>query len=171
MMIQKRNVTVFIILLVLVVNIVLSSYIEYQKQLEVQRLVEIATTGSSTIDSDTCFRNGAARGSCGAVQNSKYGILLGISTALVGVLYFTLLFLVFLLLLFVQRWHPVVFDKTRNLFRIVLTLLIIGGVYGAAYFIFLQIVVINSICTYCIMIDVLMILIGGLFLALRKTLF
>ena len=171
MVLQKRAVTLFVILFALLVNLFFSGYIEYQKQLEVQRLVEIATTGASTIESDTCFRNGTALGSCAAVQNTKYSVLFGVSTALVGVLYFTLLFLLFLLLFLLQKWHPVVFEKTKNVFRIVLTMLIIGGVVAAAYFIFLQLVVIKSICTYCIVIDILMLLIGGLYWWSRDVLF
>lgn len=171
MALQKRTVTLFVILFALLTALFFSGYIEYQKQLEVQRLVDIAVTGASTIESDTCFRNGTSLGSCAAVQNSKYGVLFGVSTALVGVLYFTLLFLVFLLFFLLQKWHLPVFEKTKNLFRVCLTLLIISGVFGAAYFIFLQLVVINSICTYCVVIDILMLLIGGLFLASRKTLF
>lgn len=171
MMIQKRTATILVILFVVFTALFFSGYIEHQKQLEVQRLVEIANTGTSSIESDTCFRNGTSLGSCAAVQNSKYGILFGISTAMVGVLYFTLLFLLFFLLFLLQKWHPAIFEKTKNLFRIGLTVLIIGGVFGAAYFIFLQLVVINSICTYCMVIDVLMLLTGGLFLASRKMLF
>lgn len=167
----KRNVTLFIILFALGTALFFSGYIEYQKQLEVRRLVEIANTGTSSIESDTCFRNGTSLGSCAAVQNTKYSVLFGISTALVGILYFTLLLLLFLLLFLLQKWHPAIFEKTKNVFRIILTILIIGGVFGAAYFIFLQLVVINSICTYCMVIDVLMLLVGGLFLASRKILF
>ncbi len=171
MMLQKRTVTFLVILLAVFTALFFSGYIEHQKQLEVRRLVEIATTGNSTIESDTCFRNGTSLGSCAAVQNTKYSVLFGISTALVGILYFTLLLLLFLLLFLLQKWHPAVFEKTKNVFRIVLTILIIGGVFGAAYFIFLQLVVINNICTYCLVIDILMLLVGGLFLASRKTLF
>lgn len=170
-MIQKRTITLFVILIALGTALFFSGYIEYQKQLEVRRLVEIATSGSSTIESDTCFRNGTSLGSCAAVQNTKYSILFGVSTALVGVLYFTLLVLVFLLFLLVQKWHPAVFKKTKNLFQIGMGILVIGGVLGAAYFIFLQLFVIRSICTYCMVIDLLMVLVGGLFLASRKTLF
>lgn len=171
MMLQKRTVTLLVILLAVFTALFFSGYIEYQKQLEVQRLIEIANTGTSSIESDTCFRNGTSLGSCAAVQNTKYSVLFGVSTALVGVGYFTLLLLLFLLLFLLQKWHPAVFEKTKNLFRIVLTILIIGGVFGAAYFIFLQFVVINSICTYCMVIDVLMILMGGLFWWSRDVLF
>lgn len=171
MMLKKRTVTFLVIIIALFTALFFSGYIEYQKQLEVRRLVEIANTGTSSIESDTCFRNGTSLGSCAAVQNTKYSVLFGISTALVGVGYFTLLLLLLLLFFLLQKWHPAVLEKTKNLFRIVLTLFVIGGVFGAAYFIFLQFVIINSICTYCMIIDVLMLLVGGLYWWSRDLLF
>jgi len=170
-MIQKRTITLFVILIALGTALFFSGYIEYQKQLEVQRLVEIAQTGSSTIESDTCFRNGTSLGSCAAVQNTKYSILFGISTALVGVLYFTLLLLVFLLFFLLEKWHQPVFEKTKKVFQVGMSILVVGGVFGAGYFIFLQLVVIKNICTYCTVIDVLMLLVGGLYWLSRDILF
>ena len=84
---------------------------------------------------------------CNIVQKSSYATIFGINVSLIGFIAFSLYFLIYLL-----THH----DKIHKNFF--LTSSIIGSIF-ALYFIFLQLIIIKQICTICMIIDVLMILI------------
>jgi len=92
---------------------------------------------------------GATSG-CVTVKNSTYAHIFGISTALIGLILISTLFLITL------------FNKnklTNNLLKIGLT----TAALGALFFIYLQIFAIGAVCKYCMVTDVSLILAAIIF--------
>lgn len=76
---------------------------------------------------------------CGKVLTSQYSMIFGIPVALTGVLHYLVLTFLFLMILFQKNK----FWKIWALFQS-----LVGAVFSL-YFMYLQIVVIRSICLYC----------------------
>ena len=87
-------------------------------------------------------------GSCGAVQNTLYGKFLGLKVSILGFTAFTILLLIYLLTLYHERGHGYIVGAA-----------LIGAVV-AAYFLSLQFFVLKEICSSCLAIDSLMIVIA-----------
>ena len=85
--------------------------------------------------------------SCLSVQNSQYGMLFGMKVSLFGIISFIMLFLLFISSLYS--------NKMRRIFLLV----VIIGAFFAAYFIAIQIFVLHQLCTICMIIDGIMLLI------------
>lgn len=85
--------------------------------------------------------------SCLSVQNSQYGMLFGMKVSLFGIVSFILLFLLFISSLYS--------NKMRSIFLFAVFI----GAFFAAYFIAIQIFVLHQLCTICMIIDLIMILI------------
>lgn len=88
-------------------------------------------------------------GDCNSVQNSIYGTIFGIKLSWFGLFSFLTLLVVFI----IEKKKPTA--RMRNVF---FTLTIVGSIF-AAYFILIQLFVLKQICTFCIVIDSIMILI------------
>lgn len=76
---------------------------------------------------------------CGKVLNSKYAVIFGIPLALIGVFYYTLLLINLLSLILTEN----------KLFKYFTVLQVISGACASFYFMYLQLLVIRSICLYC----------------------
>lgn len=79
-------------------------------------------------------------GDCNVVAASPFSKFLGVPLALYGVAFYTLLFVFSALLLFV---------RTREIFLALLTFASLGFI-ASAYFMFLQLFVIQATCVYCL---------------------
>jgi uncharacterized membrane protein len=88
--------------------------------------------------------------SCSAVYQSEYAELFGIKLSHLGVLSFALLLIVYFLV-----------DKKQLKYIHFLILTSIGSLL-ALYFIYLQVFVIEAICSNCLIIEVIMFIIQGL---------
>jgi uncharacterized membrane protein len=168
---QKSTVILGLFLIAMLINLFLSGYIEYQKNLAVQSLVEEALSGVLSTEVDVCFRTVNGRqGSCATVQNGPYSILFGIEVGLIGVIFFTMMSVLFALLFFFKvKNHPFL-QTRRKLIKIIFFLLLVGGSLGATRFIYLQLYVIKAVCTYCMWIDGILIVSTVLFLTMWKKL-
>ncbi|MEK6933723.1 MAG: vitamin K epoxide reductase family protein [Nanoarchaeota archaeon] len=87
-------------------------------------------------------------GSCLEVQESIYGKFLGAKVAVLGLISF----IIFLFLY--------IFSIMNKKFKIIYLIASILGALIAIYFIFIQIFILKKICSSCVFIDVLMILIS-----------
>lgn len=96
------------------------------------------TTSFFTHDSVVCILGS----SCDVVTTSVYATWFGVPVALVGLLYY-----LFLATGAAFIYYGLLAEK-RFLF---LKLLSIAGVAASAWFVYLQLFVLNSICTYCIL--------------------
>lgn len=77
---------------------------------------------------------------CNTVLTSEHSVIFGIPTALVGAIYYLLLFLLAILSL----------DLKRAIIRLAAYLTPIGFL-ASLYFVYLQLFVIKEICSYCLM--------------------
>ena len=84
---------------------------------------------------------------CDAVQNSYYGNIFGMQVSLFGTIAFALLFILYLYA-----------HKSYKRYRFFLACTSIGALFSL-YFLYLQISIIKSICSSCVIIDGLMIFI------------
>lgn len=79
--------------------------------------------------------------SCEEVQNSPYGTLLGIKLSWLGVIAFTTLFALFYL------------SQTNKVqYNLYLCVSLIGAILSV-YFLYLQFIVLNKICSTCLVVD------------------
>lgn len=76
---------------------------------------------------------------CGKVLQSQYALILNTPVALIGLIYYSILFFVIL--------FGIIFHK--KFLRIWILLQSTGGMLASLYFMYLQIFVIGSICIYC----------------------
>ena len=76
---------------------------------------------------------------CGKVLTSSYATVFGIPVALFGVVYYTALFILMLLLLI----------KKQKIFLHITRILVVIGLIASIYFVTLQLFVIQAICFYC----------------------
>ena len=104
------------------------------------------TTGFCLINTNENF------GSCNTVQNSEYGKILGIKVAYFGLLAFVALLA--LRVLSLGNWR-----YKQNAHEIYFIAIILGTLF-AFYFIYLQLFVIKSICSTCIVLDATMLLVA-----------
>ncbi|MBI2632341.1 hypothetical protein HYW75_05030 [Candidatus Pacearchaeota archaeon] len=126
MIVKKKTFFASIIVLVIVLEIILSVYLLY------------APGNNSYL----C----TVLGSCLEVQESFYGKMFGVKVALLGLISFILLILLYILSL--------LYKKLKNLY---FTATLIGGFF-AAYFLIIQFFILRKICSTCVLIDSLMIL-------------
>jgi|APSaa5957512622_1039677.scaffolds.fasta_scaffold01495_6 uncharacterized membrane protein len=82
--------------------------------------------------------------SCSVVQNSSYQKTLGISNSILGILTFTFL-------LFITASHTKHPKRQKKLFLFFTTTI---SAVGALYFIYIQAVILEAFCTYCMIIDI-----------------
>jgi len=101
---------------------------------------------------------GIAEG-CDSVLNSKYSEVFGIPLALIGFLYYTTA----LIFIFI---YTVTNSKKALSFLVKITGL---GLVASIYFIYLQLVVLEAICTYCMLSAIITLLLFGLSLSTYKT--
>ena len=96
---------------------------------------------------------GGAESGCVTVKNSTYASIAGVSTALMGLVALSILFIITLLN---QKRKTKV---TNNLLKVGL---VVGSI-GAIFFIYLQFFNIGAICKYCMVTDVSLILAAIIF--------
>lgn len=96
---------------------------------------------------------GGAESGCVTVKNSPYANIAGVSTALIGVIALSILFIITLLN---QKRKT---KLTNNLLKAGL----VTGSLGAIFFIYLQIFDIGAICQYCMVTDVSLIIAAIIF--------
>ena len=84
--------------------------------------------------------------SCNDIQNSSYGAIFGIPVIWIGVIAFTILFVLFLLARYDKDSYWIFFTAT------------ILGAIGAIYFLFIQFFILKQICTSCLITDFLAII-------------
>ncbi len=120
-----------LLLLLVVLELALTGFLSYETATSV--------TGFCVIGEDV--------GDCSDVQNSQYGEIFGIRLSYVGFFSFLVLFLVFL-----RDFHK---KKISKLFFL---LTLIGALF-AVYLIFVQLFVLKQICTTCMIVDGLAVLI------------
>tara|TARA_Y100000310_G_C20516080_1_gene731262 strand:- start:446 stop:925 length:480 start_codon:yes stop_codon:yes gene_type:complete len=140
---KRFQYVVYVLLAVLMlVNLIVTGIIQYEYAL-------LKSGGEAT----GCF----VSGSCGTVANSQYSSLFGIPLPILGFIGFgvALILLLLLLLPSLQQW-------SKHLLILNAISMTIGGV-GAAYFIYLQYYVIGAFCTYCTIVDTIMIVAAILF--------
>ena len=89
----------------------------------------------------------ATGSSCGDVQSSSYGYILGIKLSYIGLFSFIALLSLFIL------------SSKKEIFRFWYLLACLLGAFLAAYLIFIQLFVLNQICSNCLIIDSIIILI------------
>lgn len=78
---------------------------------------------------------------CGEVTTSEYSKVFGIPLALIGMLYYLTMLIGALLY----------FDTKNEKIIEVLRIFVWGGLLGSIYFVYLQLVVIQAICEYCML--------------------
>ena len=76
---------------------------------------------------------------CAIVLTSSYAILFGVSAALLGVLYYSALLLLLLRAL----------ETRRIIFLLLFGCMSVFGFLVSAWFVYLQLVVLSAICSYC----------------------
>jgi len=76
---------------------------------------------------------------CGKVLNSQYSVVFGIPLALIGLVHYSLLFVV---ALFVLR-------SQKRIFKYIILIQSLVGFLASIYLMYLQLIVIGSICLYC----------------------
>lgn len=122
--------TIIFSLLVLLIS--LSGYLAYVNDIgSKEGICLIETNGNPT--------------SCSDVQNSKYGELFGIKLCHVGLVVFSLLFLIFLYANFGKTYE-------KEAYKLFLILLFIGSML-ALYFLYIQFFILKTLCSTCIIID------------------
>lgn len=121
---KKSNYFVFLILSVL--GILDSGYLTYEHYLKV-------------IPPCTVNRLFPFLSDCGKVLQSQYALILNTPVALIGLIYYSILFFV---ILFGIIFH-------NKILRIWILIQSTGGMIASLYFMYLQIFVIGSICIYC----------------------
>ncbi len=154
---KERQIGILAVLaIIMFVNAALSGYIYYQKQ---------ALLSGKTV-SEACFSGTVGAGGCADVQFSEYGTILGISVGLLGIILFA--FMAILLGSFaysLKYGGPISSDADLNFTRKFLLFAFIIAIIGAVYFIYLQLFVLNTICKYCMVIDMLTILSSVVYIA------
>ncbi|OGK11255.1 dihydroorotate dehydrogenase (quinone) [Candidatus Roizmanbacteria bacterium RIFCSPHIGHO2_01_FULL_37_16] len=76
---------------------------------------------------------------CGKVLNSPYSLFFGIPLALIGLIYYSILFFIVLYSLFTNK----------KIFKYFIVTLSTVGAFASIYFMYLQLVIVRSICLYC----------------------
>ena len=94
--------------------------------------------------------------SCEEVQNSQYGTLLGIKLSWLGIIAFTTLLILFYL------------SQTNKIqYNLYLGVSLVGA-FLSAYFLYLQFIVLNKVCSTCFVVDTITIIIFILSLFNKK---
>ena len=86
---------------------------------------------------------------CGAVQSSSYAYMFGIKLSYFGLLAFSLLFIINAITLYTEHKG----------FKHTLRIMIILGSLFSLYFLFVQFFILHKVCSSCLTVDSLMILI------------
>lgn len=97
---------------------------------------------------------------CQTVQNSEYGSILGVKVSYIGAVGVTLLAILF----FLSRSK---LKYSENFYEIYLLGTVIGAV-GAIYFISIQLFVLKSICSSCVVVDSSILVVAALTWLERK---
>lgn len=146
--VEKQRTILWILTAIMLLNVFVSVYIGIEKAALLR--------GEST---DVCFAAVGPTGGCGDVQLSDYGVILGVSVPTWGIVCFSFMTIILASLAYSMHHRTPIsneedIESTVQLVGICFVL----GTIGAAYFIFLQFVVIDSICKYCMIIDTLTII-------------
>jgi uncharacterized membrane protein len=144
---EKQATIAWIITAAMLLNMLLSTYIELQE-------ISIST-GSSPITGDTCFSNSTAVGDCFTVQTSQYASFFGVSIAGWGMIIF--LFMTVALSCFatsLRRNKPIPFYEQRH-FRNLLFIAFGVAILFALWFIYAQFFLIGALCRYCMVLDII----------------
>lgn len=158
---QKKTLVAILYTLafIMLFNAFMSGYVYYQKQ---------AVLSGKEV-SDACFAGTGAQGGCADVQFSEYGTMFGISVGLLGLILFSFMAIILASLAYsLQHQKPIRTDSELNYTRKFCLYAFLIAMVGAAYFIILQLFVLNTICKYCMIIDVLTILSSLTYIATFK---
>lgn len=140
-----KEVTLLLIILAMVANFVLSIVIEVEKR------AALAGDGAGI----ACFTSN--QGGCYGVQTSSYASTLGISNPLIGIVIFPLI----ILGLGVLARHEIWRRKASYLPAFALgliTLALSAGALFSGYLLYVQAVILQEYCIYCVYVDCIMIL-------------
>ena len=138
-------------------NLGLSFYIQHQKTLN----TEIAKTSVNP-----CF---IGNGGCATVQTSIYANTFGVSNPVYGMFVFTILAIIFALLL-VGVWHldtARIIRKVKGGVEIILSGLLAGGSLFSLWLLFVQFFLLHATCIFCLWTDAIMIIMGILYLIFK----
>lgn len=132
----------------------MEQYIEQQKRLLVMILSILGFLVSSYIYIVIEKENGTPAGcqigstgiiNCHAVVGSQYGNVFGVPWSVIGAFYFLILFAIY----FVDYYDDYL-----------IALLVLAGLVSIVYFVFLELVVLDTICLYCTTVHIIEILIA-----------
>jgi uncharacterized membrane protein len=140
---MKKKYFYLMLAFLMAANIFFSSYISIQSSNQ-----ELLT------DSTSCFSDSSG---CGIVQQSKYSELFGISVSTFGIISFSIATLVFLLLYIFRR------ELEKKIFIRLTGLMMALGLIFSVWFIYLQLFVIKNICTFCMIVDSIIVLSAAIF--------
>ena len=184
---MKKKIIILILIFLSLVNLGLSISIEIQKSssersflqndcklcdpelgndCSMQSCVEGCTCDGDFL-SGNCFAESSDISGCYDVQTSKYANTFGISNPVYGIISFGLISILLISLLIVIKNKNRVFSR-KNLenIRMVIFFLIFGGLLVSLWFLYLQFFVIHAICNYCMIVDVIMIIMALLYVKL-----
>ncbi|MEK6818944.1 MAG: vitamin K epoxide reductase family protein [Nanoarchaeota archaeon] len=128
----KKTIIIFIVLLIIITGLLL--------------YYDLKNKGFCLINPETGTESG-----CSSVTNSKYGLMFGIKLSLLGFIAFIILFIIHLFSVIEHKY-------VKELKKIFLLSCFLGGGF-ALYFIYLQIFILKKICSNCLIIDALMIVV------------
>lgn len=129
-------------------NIVLSAYIYEAK---------VFNDNALAIGSDECFANDS--GGCFVVQTSEYATTFGIPNPLYGLVFFSIMFVIFLVFALVKNIN--IHLKTFLLSFTSMTM--ISGSVFSIWLLHVQFTLLKTVCIYCLWVDGLMILSAWMF--------
>jgi len=152
-----RSILLVLFVLGSLTNLGLSFYIQHQKTLN----TELAKTSINP-----CF---IGNGGCATVQTSIYANTFGISNPLYGVVVFTILAILFALLL-VSVWNhdlAATLRRAKGGFDFVLSLLLGAGALFSLWLLFVQFFLLHATCIFCLWTDGIMISMAILYLIFK----
>ena len=134
---NKKRITIILIAAMLA-NILLSIFIQLQ-----------SNSGQNSNVLTKCFANQTGTGSCLSVQNSMYAKIAGIPVAVLGIIGFSLLALLRMMLL---PDNDVILYNRKKIVMLASSAVVVGALLSL-WFLYVQAFILYTYCTYCLWAD------------------
>jgi uncharacterized membrane protein len=131
----------------------------------ISTLIEIQTIKHSKVLENVCV---ATSSNCGAVQNTSYGTFMGIKIAIIGMVSFFLYTLILIYKILQDSQITINKINKKIIDNMVVSAGIMAGIVGI-YFISLQVFIIKQYCIYCLVVDLIAVIV--MILAISYKLF
>ena len=164
----KKKYMLLLLIFFSLVNLALSISIENQKSSNTHNHIgfwsEDCEACNTESEINSCFSEDSEDSGCYKVQTSKYSNTFGISNPVYGIISFSLIFLLLLSLKIAMKNKDKTFlSKNFGNIKMILFFLILGGLLISLWFLILQFFIIGTLCNYCLVVDIIMIVMAFLY--------